>query len=162
MWFAAMHVLTVRTPIGRKVQRTFRSSGIPLARMRRKDLTAAGVELVPRTAGVRDGRPVLEGGQVLDVANVIWCTGFAPDFGWIDLPIFNEDGDPVHDRGVSAVSARPVLRRAVLPVRVGLGADRWRRTGCRACRQPHCVTPADQRSRGSTHGLIRWWVRGSR
>ena len=101
MWFAAMHVLTVRTPIGRKVQQTYRSSGIPLARMRRKDLAAAGVELVPRTAGVRAGRPVLESGQVLDVANVIWCTGFAPDFGWIDLPILYQDGDPVHDRGVS-------------------------------------------------------------
>ena len=56
MWFAAMHVLTVRTPIGRQVQRTFRSRGIPLARIRRKDLTGAGVELVPRTTGVLDGR----------------------------------------------------------------------------------------------------------
>jgi putative flavoprotein involved in K+ transport len=101
MWFAAMHVLTVRTPVGRKVQQTFRSRGIPLARIRRQDLTAARVELVPRTAGVRDGRPVLEGGQIVDVANVIWCTGFTPDFRWINLPVFNEDGDPAHDRGVS-------------------------------------------------------------
>ncbi len=100
MWFAAMHVLTVKTPIGRKVQRMFRSRGIPLGRVRRKDVTAAGVELVPRTAGVRDGSPVLEDGRVLDVANVIWCTGLAPDFRWISLPIFNEDGDPMHDRGV--------------------------------------------------------------
>jgi putative flavoprotein involved in K+ transport len=101
IWFAAMHVLTVRTPIGRKVQHRFRSSGIPLARTRRTDLAAAGVELVPRTTGVRAGRPLLESGRVLDVANVIWCTGFAPDFGWIDLPISYQDGDPVHDRVVS-------------------------------------------------------------
>jgi putative flavoprotein involved in K+ transport len=107
MWFAAMHVLTVRTPVGRKVQQTFRSSGIPLARIRRQDLTAARVELVPRTAGVRDGMPVLDGGQIVDVANVIWCTGFAPDFRWINLPVFNEDGDPVHDRGV--VESQPGL-----------------------------------------------------
>ena len=32
MWFTAMHVLTVKNPVGRKVQRTFRSRGIPLAR----------------------------------------------------------------------------------------------------------------------------------
>ena len=57
IWFVATHVLTVKTPIGRKVQRTFRSRGLPLARVRRKDLTAAGIELVPRTAGVRDGSP---------------------------------------------------------------------------------------------------------
>jgi putative flavoprotein involved in K+ transport len=107
LWFAATHVLTVRTPVGRMVQRRFRSRGIPLARVRRKDLTAAGVELVPRTAGVLDGSPVLEDDRVLDVANVIWCTGFAPDLTWIDLPIFDEDGDPVHDRGV--VESEPGL-----------------------------------------------------
>jgi putative flavoprotein involved in K+ transport len=107
MWFVATHVLTVRTPVGQKVQRMFRSRGIPLARVRRKDLTAAGVELVPRTAGVLDGSPVLEDGRVLDVANVIWCTGFAPDLTWINLPVFNEDGDPVHNRGV--VESEPGL-----------------------------------------------------
>ena len=107
MWFAAMHVLTVRTPVGRKVQRMFRPRGIPLARLRRKDLTAAGVALVPRTAGVVDGAAVLEDGRGLDVANVIWCTGFAPNLSWIDLPVFTEDGDPVHDRGV--VASQPGL-----------------------------------------------------
>ena len=107
MWFVAMHVLTVRTPVGRKVQRMFRSRGIPLARVRRKDLAVAGVELVPRTAGILHGSPVLEDGRVLDVANVIWCTGFAPDLRWINLPVFNEDGDPVHDRGV--VESEPGL-----------------------------------------------------
>ena len=89
-----MHVLTVRTPVGRKVQRMFRSRGIPLARVRRKDLTAAGVELVPRTAGVLDGSPVLEDGRVLDVANVIWCTGFAPDLTWINLPSLQRGWGP--------------------------------------------------------------------
>jgi len=44
--------------------------------------------------------PVLEDGRVLDVTNVVWCTGFVPDFRWIDLPVFNEEGDPLHDRGV--------------------------------------------------------------
>ena len=107
MWFAAMHVLTVKTPLGRKVQRMYRSRGIPLARVRRKDITASGIELVPRTAGVRDGSPQLEDGRVLDVANVIWCTGFVPDLTWIDLPVFNEDGDVVHDRGV--VGSEPGL-----------------------------------------------------
>ena len=33
--------------------------------------------------GVRDGRPLLADGVVLDVANVVWCTGFGPDFRWI-------------------------------------------------------------------------------
>ena len=37
---------------------------------------------------------------VLDVAAVVWCTGSAPDFGWIDLPILGQDGWPRERRGV--------------------------------------------------------------
>jgi putative flavoprotein involved in K+ transport len=44
---------------------------------------------------------------VLDVANVVWCTGFHPGFSWIDLPVFGPDGEPQHDRGV--VSSEPGL-----------------------------------------------------
>ena len=35
-WFVAMHVLTMRTPVGRKVRPEFRSNGSPLARVRRE------------------------------------------------------------------------------------------------------------------------------
>jgi len=98
--FVGHHVLTLRTPIGRKVQPKFISHGSPLIRVKLKDLIAAGVEQVPRTVGIEDGRPVLEDGRVLDVSNAIWCTGFWEEFAWIDLPIFGEDGRPLHDRGV--------------------------------------------------------------
>ena len=98
--FVGHHVLTLRTPIGRKVQPEFISHGAPLIRVKLKDLIAAGVEQVPRTVGIEDGRPVLKDGRVLDVSNVIWCTGFREEFPWIDLPIFGEDGRPLHERGV--------------------------------------------------------------
>jgi putative flavoprotein involved in K+ transport len=44
---------------------------------------------------------------VLDIANVVWCTGFHPGFSWIDLPVFGPDGEPQHDCGV--VTAEPGL-----------------------------------------------------
>jgi putative flavoprotein involved in K+ transport len=100
IWFLFSHVLTVKTPIGRKVQRELHSRGLPLARVRPEDITAAGIERVPRTTEVRGGLPVLEDGRVLEVANVIWCTGFVPDFTWNDLSVFAEDGGPVHERGI--------------------------------------------------------------
>jgi putative flavoprotein involved in K+ transport len=82
-------------------------AGTPLARVKRRDITAAGIERVPRTVGTRDDLPLLEDGRVLEVANVVWCTGFRPDFGWIDLPVVDADGEPVHDRGV--VASQPGL-----------------------------------------------------
>ncbi|WP_418956076.1 flavin-containing monooxygenase [Streptomyces tritici] len=101
LWFLAQHVLNLRTPVGRKMRPEVRAHGGPLIRVRRADLTGAGVELVPeRTVGVRDGMPVLDGGRVLDVANVVWCTGFRQDFSWIDLPVTGEDGWPLERRGV--------------------------------------------------------------
>ena len=74
--------------------------GQPLIRVKPGDLTSAGVERVPRVVGARNGRPLLEGGETLDVANVIWCSGFSPGFDWIDLPIFDDDGRPRHQGGV--------------------------------------------------------------
>ena len=48
-----------------------------------QDLVAAGVSLVPRVTGVRDGRPELADGRVCEVASVIWCTGSATiSTGW--------------------------------------------------------------------------------
>jgi putative flavoprotein involved in K+ transport len=105
--FLGHHVLTMKTPIGRKVRPHFISHAAPLIRVKLKDLAAAGVERVPRTVGVKDGRPELADGRVLNVSNVIWCTGFRYDFGWIDLPAFGEDGGPVHRRGV--VDSEPGL-----------------------------------------------------
>jgi putative flavoprotein involved in K+ transport len=98
-------VLTVRTPIGRKMRPKLVSHGAPLVRVKPKDIAAAGVERVPRVAGVRDGLPLLEGDRVLEPANVIWCTGFRPDFSWIDLPIFGDEEEPkepIHRRGIVA------------------------------------------------------------
>jgi putative flavoprotein involved in K+ transport len=97
------HVLSMRTPIGRKVGPEFVKEAAPLIRIKLKHLRAAGVEQVGRTTGVRDGRPVIDNERVLDVANVIWCTGFRQDYSWVDLPAFDEDGRPIHSRGVSPV-----------------------------------------------------------
>jgi putative flavoprotein involved in K+ transport len=94
-------VLTMRTPMGRKKRAEAMSHGLPLIRTRPSDLAARGIERVPRIVGVRDGRPQLEDGRVLDVANVVWCTGFGPDLDWIDLPGVAHD-DPATERGIVA------------------------------------------------------------
>jgi putative flavoprotein involved in K+ transport len=100
LWFVGSKVVNVGNPIGRRLRPKLVTVSAPLARVKPKDLDTAGVERVPRTVGISDGSPQLEDGRVLDVSNVIWCTGFRPDFSWIDLPAFGNDGQPVHERGV--------------------------------------------------------------
>jgi len=36
------------------------------------------------------------------ITSVIWCIGFQPDFSWLEAPVFNGRGHPVHVRGVTA------------------------------------------------------------
>jgi putative flavoprotein involved in K+ transport len=101
--FLFHRVLTVDTPIGRKMRPKFLSQGGPLVRVKPQDMDAAGIQRVPKAVSVQDGRPVVGDGRVLDVANVIWCTGFRPDFSWIDLPIFageEKPKEPRHERGI--------------------------------------------------------------
>jgi putative flavoprotein involved in K+ transport len=100
--FAGKHVFTMDTRMGRKMRPHIRHGGAPLLRYRRKDLLAAGVErTLARTVGVEGGRPMLDDGRILDVRNVIWCTGFRPDHSWIDVAYETEDdGYPVQYRGV--------------------------------------------------------------
>ena len=95
-------IATVNTPIGRKMRAKLKNQGMPLVRTKPKDLDTAGIERVPRTVDSQDGRPMLQDGAVLDVANIIWCTGFHPGFSWIDLPVFTEGQEPDHERGVVA------------------------------------------------------------
>lgn len=93
-------LLTTSTPMGRKVRSKMLHKAAPLLRVKPKDLVAAGVQRVGRTTGVADGKPQLDDGTVLDVGNIVWCTGFDAGFSWIDLDIFDEQGDVVHDRGI--------------------------------------------------------------
>ena len=55
---------------------------------------------MPRVTGINGGRPVLADGTVLDVSSVVWCTGFDMDQSWIQLPVFDDHGEPKQSRGV--------------------------------------------------------------
>jgi putative flavoprotein involved in K+ transport len=119
--FFGHRVLRTDTRIGRKVGPKVAAKGPPLIRRREADLAAVGIERVARVAGVQHGLPLLEDGRVLDVPNVVWCTGFRTDFSWIDLPAFDDDGRPLHERGV--VESVPGLYFAGLIFQYSLTSD---------------------------------------
>ena len=121
MSFVASHVLTMRTPVGRKMAPFVRMGGGPLLRIRSGDLARAGVERYDsKVAGVRDGKPVLEDGRTVDVANVVWCTGFKPDYSWVAVPDFvGADGWP---NGVRGAATAPGLYFLGIPFTFGFSS----------------------------------------
>lgn len=117
-WFLVSHLLTVRTPMGRKARPAIRRGGAPLIRVSVDDLERAGVVQVPRVTGVSEGRPLLADGRTLEVASVVWATGYRPDFSWVRFPIADESGWPAGPRGVSTVA--PGLYFVGMPFQFGL------------------------------------------
>jgi putative flavoprotein involved in K+ transport len=151
-------LLTVKTPMGRKVREFWLTKGGPLIRTRTSDLDAAGVKRVPKMTSVSGGRPVLEDGRVLDVENVVWCTGYHPGLSWIDLPIVDEQGRLRHQSGVAAEEGlyfvgQQFLYAASSTMIHGVGRDAARIARAVAARAadrrlPH-VVPALAESRAS-------------
>ncbi len=40
--------------------------------------------------------------QSAGISTIIWASGYQLDFGWVQLPVFDQAGSPVHQRGVTA------------------------------------------------------------
>jgi putative flavoprotein involved in K+ transport len=137
-------VLTTSTPIGRKVRPKWVSTGEPLIRVKPKDLAAAGVERVARVTGVQHGQPQLEDGRRIDVANVVWCTGFHPGFSWIDLPVLGPQG-PVHHRGI--VESEPGLYFVGLKFLYSVSSEQIHGVGRDAARIADAIAARREKSR---------------
>jgi len=86
--------------VGRRLRNKSRSTGDPVFAPVHQAMLDAGVQRVGRTTDVASGQPVIEDRGPIDVGNVIWCTGFQPDFSWIHLDIFDQNGYPSHHHGV--------------------------------------------------------------
>ena len=38
-----------------------------------------------------------------NIGTIIWCTGYQSNFSWVEVPVFNQQGYPHHQRGVTNV-----------------------------------------------------------
>ena len=127
-WQFIHSVLTLRTPVGRKVAAGFHQRGAPLIRISTQDLDRAGVTRVPRLTGTWAGLPTFDGGTpdggtppgagTANVRTVVWATGYRPDLDWIDGLKLAPSGWPDTDRG--AVPGTPGLYFVGMPFQYAL------------------------------------------
>jgi putative flavoprotein involved in K+ transport len=119
-WALMEDVITVDTAFGRKVRSQAVGRGQPLFRLNQGHAVAAGVEVVPRLADAQNGKARLENGRILEIAAIVWCTGFLPNYPFLDSPALSldEKGWPVTDHG--SAPQIPGLYFLGLPFQVGL------------------------------------------
>jgi putative flavoprotein involved in K+ transport len=66
-----------------------------------RDVKRHGVEVRPRVVRASGGAVKFEDGSELDLDAVIWATGYRSEYGWIEVPVFDEIGRVLHRRGVT-------------------------------------------------------------
>ena len=100
-WLTRLGVITrtVESRLARRMRaRGDLVIGTPLRRLRR-----AGVKIRPRVVSITANEISFRVGPAVRVSTVVWATGFRADYSWVDVPeAFDENGDPRHQRGITA------------------------------------------------------------
>jgi putative flavoprotein involved in K+ transport len=102
------------------------------------DSTPCGdADLIPAVTGPATDLDLREAG----ITSVVWCTGFRLAYPWIDIPVFNEEGVPLHERGISSHQGLYFLGLRWLSKYksffiYGVGEDAERLAGVIAARRP--------------------------
>lgn len=120
-WWLIHQAINTDKKMGRRMQEQTEMRGAPLIGIPKNAFKQANVARIPRVVGIQEGKPLLGDGQVLDVANVIWSTGYMPDYQWIHLPIFSAAGRPIHTRGI--IESQPGLYFLGLPFQYTLSSS---------------------------------------
>jgi putative flavoprotein involved in K+ transport len=60
-----------------------------------------GVELLDRTVDAHERTVGFQDGRELEVETVVWATGYRPDYSWIQAPVLDAGGTPIHRRGLT-------------------------------------------------------------
>ncbi len=61
----------------------------------------AGISIHPRATQATGSTVTFADAGRLDVDAIIWATGFVRDYAWIDVPVLDGEGMPVHLRGIT-------------------------------------------------------------
>jgi putative flavoprotein involved in K+ transport len=88
---------TTQSRIGRRMSGRDTLIGSTPRRLRKQ----YGVELHGRAVEATGATVRFDDETEVDVAGIVWATGFRVDHSWIDAPVFDDAGRVVHQRGVT-------------------------------------------------------------
>ncbi|MFF2479638.1 flavin-containing monooxygenase [Paenibacillus sp. NPDC058071] len=127
-WFGKMGILSAS--VDTRVGAFIRKQPDPIFGFELRDAIRKGkVRLKPRMDKMAGDTVGFEGNSSLQPKNIVWATGFRPDYSWICIPgVLDELGKPHHQRGISTVSGLyfiglPWQYRRVSALIGGVGED---------------------------------------
>jgi putative flavoprotein involved in K+ transport len=91
----------IRKPATSRIGRRLQQNEDTLIGSNPRSIRRRGVELHARAIDAAGSEVTFGDDTRLDVRAVIWATGFRLDHSWIDVPVFDESGRPVHERGIT-------------------------------------------------------------
>lgn len=127
-WFDKLGILkaTAHSFIGKKIQ----SRPDPIFGFELKQrLKSSAITLLPRAIDAKNKNIIFSNDSQLEFKNIIWSTGFKPDYNWLELPrVLNERGAIKHQRGITTESGlyivgMPWQHRRTSALIGGVGAD---------------------------------------
>lgn len=102
-WFDKLGVL--KANVNSKVGQFIKNKPDPIFGFELKGhLKSQDIIIKPRVTTADRNRVSFENATSLEVSNIIWSTGFKSVYNWINIPsIFNEEGMPIHKRGITTL-----------------------------------------------------------
>jgi putative flavoprotein involved in K+ transport len=97
------HLGLMQVTAGSRLGRRMQGRGEFVIGTDRRRLIRAGVRFRPRLVEATGRTARFADGSSLELAVVVWATGYRSDYSWIDIPGVVADGRAVHRRGVSEV-----------------------------------------------------------
>jgi putative flavoprotein involved in K+ transport len=86
--------VNIESPFGKILRHQDAVYGVNLKKLAR-------VKMKDRLIDANGKTVTFKGGEILQIQNIVWATGYRQNFSWVDLPVFDDRGRPCHRRGVT-------------------------------------------------------------
>ena len=100
-----------------RVGRFLKARQVIIGESPRAASSRTGLKLAPRAVGASASFIVAGDGSQLPARTVVWATGYACDYSWIDAPVLDDAGRPEHERGFTRVPGLMFLGQTWLHTR---------------------------------------------
>lgn len=127
-WFDKLGIL--KANVNSRIGNYLKNIPDPIFGFELKEKVKQGkVTILPRAMSAQGSQMAFDDGNLLEVTNIIWSTGFKADYSWIDAPsILGHNGLPIHQRGVTSKKGlfflgMPWQYRRGSAILQGVGAD---------------------------------------